>query len=290
MIPIRHLSDVLLLLLKKVLRRGFSKLFSLIPLAMPAPAKDPIDVVIPVTLKDLNVLPLCIEGVRRCVTNSICKIYIVSHCSKDVVRFCNANDCVFVDEDSVLGIKRDKIGIRLHNGVDRSGWLFQQFIKLSGKIGECDCYLCIDADHVLIAPHTFLGKRKIPVFYMSDEYHAPYYEMIKKLLSTKQFSFLSYVSHKMLFDKNDLIELQQEIEKNTGLSWIEAIVYYYDRGEMSGFSEFELYGNFKQEKKLRHWRQKSLIRTEMKTYDELRLRYSSTFMSLTFPDYLCKQK
>ena len=46
---------------------------------MPAPSAEPVDVVIPVIEKDLDVLPLCLEGVRRQMTNPLRTIYPVSY-------------------------------------------------------------------------------------------------------------------------------------------------------------------------------------------------------------------
>ena len=171
--------------------------------------------------------------------------------------------------------------------MNRSGWLFQQFLKLSGKIGTCDNYICIDSDHILINRHVFLTSNHIPVFYMSSENHVPYYRNIENLIGLKRRSSLSYVAHKMIFNKNNLVELHKEIEqKNGGKTWIEAILHHYNRNELSGFSEFELYGNFVKKKKHRPWRELALKYTELSSFEELERKYSGKYNSLTFPEYL----
>ena len=152
--------------------------------------------VIPVVAKDLGTLPLCIEGVRRQVQHPIENIYLVAPDDERVKQFCREQGLVYVEETTVLGF-----GPKALNLGNRSGWLFQQFIKLSGGVGTCRHYLCIDADHVLIRPHVFLSAAGETVFYMSYECHQPYYDNILRLIPELKLADLSYVAHKMLFSK-----------------------------------------------------------------------------------------
>ena len=145
---------------------------------------------------------------------------------------------------------------------NRSGWLFQQLIKLSGKVGTCQHYLCIDADHVLIRPHVFLTTDDKTVFYMSYEEHTPYYENIHQLMPGLPLDTLSYVDHKMLFDKAQLQQLHQAL------------------------TEFELYGNFVQHKERRPWLQKRLSYSHIADYATLQRKWSHSRWSLTFPEYM----
>ena len=246
-----------------------------------APSGEPIDVVIPVIAKDLGTLPLCIEGVKRQVQHPIENIYLVSPDDERVKLFCTEHGLAFVEESTVLGI-----GPKALNLGERSGWLFQQFIKLSGNIGTCRHYLCIDADHILIRPHVFLSKEGETVFYMSYECHQPYYENIHRLIPELTLSDLSYVAHKMLFTKDCLKKLHQRLENGGAKSWWEVVLDSYDRTQGSGFSEFELYGNFVQKKLLRPWLQKRLPNKQMADYDTLAKRYAGSRASLTFPQYM----
>ncbi len=255
-----------------------------------APSKEPIDVVIPVIAKDLQILPLCLEGVRHCVAHPIQDIYLVAPADDRIVSFCRQHGLQFVDETSLFGFSPKDLDIQVrdsHGKVrDRSGWLFQQLVKLSGRVGTCQHYLCIDADHVLIRPHTFLTADGKTVFYMSYEEHPPYYENIHRLLPGLPLSTLSYVDHKMLFDKEQLERLHQALG---GSEWIKTIRDSYDRTCHAGFSEFELYGNFVQEKVLRPWLQKRLPYNKMADFASLQRRWSTSRWSLTFPDYINKK-
>lgn len=194
--------------MKYITRRILYKLFSHIWLPqIPISNDAEIDVVIPIIEKDLKILPLCFEGIKACVNNKIKDIYIVApRINEEIIVFCEKHQVKYVDESTVIGITPKDINLMVEgvNGtcINRSGWLFQQLLKLSGNIGTCENYLCIDSDHILVRPHTFVDKNNIPVFYMSAECHEPYYENIRKISSTKKMSYLSYVAHKMLFNLN----------------------------------------------------------------------------------------
>ena len=249
-----------------------------------------IDVVIPIVAKDLHILPLCLEGVHQQVAHPIKDIYIVAPAQQEIMTFCEQNKLKFVDETTIFGFSPKELNIVITNpdGTtrNRSGWLFQQLVKLSGQIGTCRHYLCIDADHVLIRPHVFLTEDDKTVFYMSYEEHQPYYDNIHQLMPELELDNLSYVDHKMLFDKEQLALLHQTLSQKSGQSWTETIIASYDRTNFAGFSEFELYGNFVKDKERRPWLQKRLSYRHMADYTTLQRRWNSSRWSLTFPDYM----
>lgn len=256
------------------------------------PATEPIDVVIPLVAKDLRISPLCLEGIRHCVPHPVKDIYIVAPPQQEVIDFCKDNGLVFVDESSVFGFNPKEINLQIprSDGTlwNRSGWFFQQLLKLSGKVGTCRYYLCIDADHILIRPHVFLTDDRKTVFYMTYEDHQPIKDWLQRLMPDMPLASLSYVDHKMLFDKEQLEALHEEITRRWGKPWLEALIDSYDRtlSTPSAFSEFELYGNFVKEKVLRPWLQKRLSYKKLADYETLCRQWSGSRWSLTFPDYM----
>jgi hypothetical protein len=256
------------------------------------PATEPIDVVIPLVAKDLRIFPLCLEGIRHCVPHPVKDIYIVAPPQQEVIDFCKDNGLVFVDESSVFGFNPKEINLQIprSDGTlwNRSGWFFQQLLKLSGKVGTCRYYLCIDADHILIRPHVFLTDDRKTVFYMTYEDHQPIKDWLQRLMPDMPLASLSYVDHKMLFDKEQLEVLHEEITRRWGKPWLEALIDSYDRtlSTPSAFSEFELYGNFVKEKVLRPWLQKRLSYKKLADYETLCRQWSGSRWSLTFPDYM----
>jgi hypothetical protein len=256
------------------------------------PSQEPIDVVIPLVAKDLRIFPLCLEGIRHCVPHPIKDIYIVAPPQDEVIQFCQANGLVFVDESTVFGFNPKDINLKIKwsdgSVRDRSGWFFQQLLKLSGRVGTCRYYLCIDADHVLIHPHVFLTENSKTVFYLTYEYHQPIIDHLHRFLPELQLDNLSYVDHKMLFDKEQLKVLQETISKRWGKPWLDAAIESYDRSlaTPSAFSEFEIYGNFVKDKIRRPWLQKRLSYKKLADYDTLCKQWGGSRWSLTFPDYI----
>lgn len=255
------------------------------------PSSAPIDIVIPIIKKDLEILPLCLEGVRENVNQNIKNIYIVSPDDNEIRNFCLKERLIHVNETTIfqLSPKELNLFIKRSDGttVDRSGWIFQQLVKLSGNIGTCDYYLCIDADHILLRPHVFLSANQTPVFYMSEECNTAYYKNIYRLMGYHYFSLLSYVDHKMLFSKKELARLRDMIEKaNDGKDWKSAILGSYDRRESSGFSEFELYGGFVKKKIKKPWRHLKLGYSSLTDYKDLAQHYANQYDCITFPCYL----
>ncbi|MCL2027005.1 MAG: DUF6492 family protein [Bacteroidales bacterium] len=277
--------------MKKSTRKKLYRLFDFIDFRKIKSSNQEIDVTIPVIKKDLNILPLCIEGIRNCVAHPIKNIYIVAPPLEEIISFCESHHLIFVDENTVLGFSPKDIDLKImtDDGTfsDRSGWLFQQLIKLSGnKFGTCENYLCIDSDHILLQSHAFLSKKNKAVFYMSSECHQPYYRNLEKLMGSIKLSKLSYVSHKMIFNKKKIEYLQNYISKRHNTGWIQAIIHNYDRQQSSGFSEFELYGNFVKNKITTTWRELALNYDKISDYKTLFKQYGKNYKCITFPEYL----
>lgn len=257
------------------------------------PSVMAIDVGIMVLEKDLEILPLCIKGIRKHIRNKINNIYIICPSSDVIKKYCIDYNLKYVEESSVLGYgPRDlDIVVKSRNDtLNRSGWLFQQLVKLSGNIGDSQHVLFIDSDHILIKDHVFLTSEDKTVYYMSKEFHLPYYNNMKKLLRKKLLvpPALSFVSHKMLFDKDKLKELHRIVEMNNGegKKWDKIIIESYDKKQESGFSEFELYGYmFGDDGIWLPWEETRLNYTQKESYDVLENKYKS-FKSVTFPSFI----
>ena len=202
-----------------------------------------IDVIIPAIKSDLGMLGKCIEGLRRFVSDGVNNIYLVAPKDEEIKAFCNANRLVYVDEKEFMGFSKDDFSI----GNDkRNGWLYQQLIKLnSDKLATTDNFLVFDADHVLIQPHTFFDGKNYH-FYVSEEFHEPYFNAIGKLFGGKYHKLIdkSFISDKMMFNKEILANMKKEIEEINNEPWIDAIIKSYDQESFCGFSEFETYGTY----------------------------------------------
>lgn len=266
--------------------------FNLFQHQMPIPDKEiKIDIIIPVIEKDLDILPLCLEGVRKCIQNTIADIYIVAPAKERIIAFASKYHLQFVDESTILGYSPKDIRLITNAGTDRSGWIFQQLLKLSGAIGTNRFFAVIDSDHILVQPHTFIARDRKLVFYQSKEFYYPYYANIKRLIGKYPYEHLSYIAHKMVFDKEKLSALKAIIESksSTNQQWDKLIINSLDRKYSSSFSEFELYGYYttSKEKIQLPWKQKELHKqSSLPSYEDLCRQYASSYLSVTFPAYL----
>jgi len=202
-----------------------------------------IDVVIPAIDKDLSTLPYAIDSVRRYVAHPIGRIYIVAPGSNAIQALCKRKGCTFVHESSILPLRKHHIHYRSKRW-DRSGWLYQQLLKLgSSSITDRRYFLVLDADTVLIRRHRFREDGR-HLFYCRSWSQPEYFVTYRKLLGRKPPRPRSFVTHYMLFDKTKLSLLKRTIEARHGTRWYQAILNSVSRSKPYGFSEYETYGNF----------------------------------------------
>ena len=257
-----------------------------------------IDVAIPCVSKDFDILPLCIEGILNNVVNPVNHIYVITPDvdKLDKSLICKYNGIKFIDEREIMGFGASELKDLLPEcKFNRAGWIYQQLLKLSGRIGYEENILFIDSDHILIRPHVFIDKNGCVVFYRSEEAYYPYYENIHRLMGRFPISRFSYVAHKMIFNKTALHRIRENLGGETiGCSgfakWIEVICKSLDWNLTDmPFSEFELYGNEFPNNKKRFilWRQKTLSTLHSKmTYPDIVNMYGKKYLSVTFPAYL----
>ncbi|MEK3771955.1 DUF6492 family protein [Paenibacillus sp. FSL R5-0887] len=216
---------------------------------MPSPSKArirhavTIDVLIPAIEKDLQTLPHVIDAVRKQVKHPIGRILIVAPKKKRMIEFCRTKGCTFIDENTVLPITKKDIHYRSRTW-ERSGWLFQQLLKLNGdKLCTADYFLVIDADTVLITPHHFRANGKT-LFYSRNWSQPQYFVTYRKLMGRKVTAKSSFVTHYMLFERSQLAQMKREIEAKHQMPWYRAILHSMNRSKQFAFSEFETYANY----------------------------------------------
>lgn len=248
---------------------------------------DKIDILIPVIEKDLEVLPCVIDSARKQIRHKIGDIMIVAPETNKIKRLSLLKNCKFINENTVLPITKKDINYspkRRNIQVDRSGWLFQQLLKLSGDtLSSQESFLVLDADTVLIRPHIFERDGK-SVFFYRKLYYKPYFETYKRLLGEDaegpiQSKF--FVSHYMFFKRKRLQELKKLIETKHDTDWYLAILNSMNKDQWDSFSEYETYGNFmmknhRNEIILKPRRNLSSKRSSMEYFTEPKLKELAT--------------
>ena len=129
---------------------------------------------------------------------------------------------------------------------ERAGWYFQQFLKLSvSKLHFIsNLYLVWDADAVALNPINFFTQNNKIYFEKNKEFHEPYFEIIEKILDLKKQVNFSFIAEHLVFNKKLVITILNKISKKETW-WLDILDNITSENlSKSGFSEYELYGNY----------------------------------------------
>ncbi len=246
-----------------------------------------IDILIPTITKDFELLEYNLKSLKN-IKQKINKIYVVSKKEKSIEDFCIKNNLIFINEDEVFSFTKSQINYKVE-GIDRSGWIFQQLLKLSGdKIVEKEDYLVVDSDTLLIGESSFIDSRGRYCLQQGYEYHKKYFENYEKLFKRKPANKFTAVCHMMIFNKKILLEMKKDIETiNKGRKWFEAILDLIDNNEKSYFAEYETYANYlrsnyKKMTYLKPFYNKTLNRKGLDIFENLEKTYSKKYTSVSF--------
>lgn len=159
----------------------------------------------------------------------------------------------FIDENKLIkdlnfdSVKKNISKIDLE-AVKRSGWYFQQFLKMAySLICEDEYYIVWDSDTMPIKKIDLIIKNK-PIFYYKNENNKPYFETMKRLFPKLKFFFKkSFICEIMIINREIMLELIKKISLNNNINlfWINILLSVKrDDLKYSGFSEFETYGTY----------------------------------------------
>ena len=202
-----------------------------------------IDIIIPSIKKDLITLEHLLSSIYKFLNHNIGTIYVISPIDDAIISLTKKYNCVFINENDVPVTKKSDINY-FYKNIDRSGWMFQQFIKFSADTISKEKFIyIIDSDTILTSSQIFHTGTK-SILLCSDEFHEPYLETFEKVFGYKVKSKISFVSHQMLLDRSRLIEMKTEIEKRHNKRWDTAILSCLDKTQISSFSEYVVYANW----------------------------------------------
>jgi hypothetical protein len=206
--------------------------------------KQSIDFLITCHEKDFPSLNLCINGIKKNISN-LNNIFVISNKNP------NIQDIIYISEDRYkpyIDIQKiiENFELQNSNFTYRSGWIYQQFLKLfSAKVIPelTDSYVIVDSDTIFIKPILFDPEK----FYYckADEYHIPYITSIKNILGIEKTIGFSTISHHMIFHKKILNEMIESVEKrfNSNL-FFDCVLDSINYNEISTLSEWDLYSNY----------------------------------------------
>ena len=217
-------------------------------------SKEPIDVVIPATKKDIISLNDCIRGIKK-FGKGIRRVIVISS-----MKY--TDEAEWYDEKGYPFSKMD-IACQLNNENavqgqnyflephSRCGWYYQQLLKLYAPYvipGISSNVLVLDSDTIFLRPVEFIGKQAAGLFNPGTEYHKVYFEHMARLLPgyKKIYEAHSGISHHMLFQKPVLDDLFSVVENLHQIPFWKAFCQAVDPQHLraSGASEYEIYFNF----------------------------------------------
>jgi len=132
----------------------------------------------------------------------------------------------------------------------RAGWYLQQFLKMSACRLEsiADHYLVLDADTVLLRPVRFIRPDGAVLVNPASERHAPYFATCRALLGLERQVDFSFIAESLMVRRDYMRALLAEIDARppAGRAWPLKVMDAIDPGDLclSGFSEYETYGNW----------------------------------------------
>lgn len=195
----------------------------------------PITLLVPAVDKDLAVLEPCLDAARRCVKDPVAAFWIVAPDSPRIRALAERFGATWIHEDTILPRPAKELKTR--------GWVLQQLIKLNAcRHVPTPDYVVLDADTIFLKPRSFFRSGKALLLY-SDQYELLYNRSLELVFGTKRRYPVSFVTHHMLMQRDEVAGLLARIESRFHRPWWDAILHEVDQGHLISFSEYEMYGH-----------------------------------------------
>jgi hypothetical protein len=195
------------------------------------------DILIPAAEKDFVKLRYVWDSIIKYLSG-FDKIYCVSNIKIPLylrlpgVEYCTDADIIDFDTKRFTG------AIKGHEG-----WYVQQYIKLFQKV-TADDYLEVDADVFFNRKVDIIENGKPSFLFGRDQNHKPYFDLMSKLLDIEKVYPHSFINETMFFKRKIISHFLESFEIDER-GFFEMILREVNQvNEMSGFSEYEFYGNY----------------------------------------------
>jgi hypothetical protein len=209
----------------------------------------PLDIVSACRAKDLPVLKLAAENLRRFVPFKSLRVF-TARSNFGEFEAALGSDVMMIDEDTALnGMTLEQLRRFSEAGFPQgAGWYFQQFLKLSFAFTETesDYFLIWDADTIPLRPLQFFDDQDRMLFTKSTEHHTPYFDTYKNLFGQVAHYEFSFISQHAIVRKSLVREMLQLVEKNIpgNETWPWKIMRSLGGDKPNRFSEYETWGYY----------------------------------------------
>lgn len=206
----------------------------------------PIEVFVPATRKDFDVLPMVLESLKFGISNPIERVVI---CSPQPLNSFAKNrvydfELTFLQDCDLLSAESRS---RIEKASDArpasssAGWMVQQALKFSYAMASgLPGVLVLDADTLLLGRRNFLSSSGLQLLLPSYEYHRPYERNFRAVFEAGSDTVgLSFVTHHQLFQPWIVTEMFQNEQRI--VDWL---TLTNKRTVLSPVSEYHTYGRF----------------------------------------------
>lgn len=206
-----------------------------------------IDIVYVVHRKDSGTLSRSIDSLHLIQNILIKNIFIVTNDVSLLKTVIKDERAIFIQEDGILDFNADHYQYPIvdQGSNKRSGWLFQQFLKLGWSLHtKSENYIVVDADTHFINPISFFDEKGRFIFFGTEEWWPPYFQAFSLLFYEKHPVIWSRTAHMMVFNKRYVADMLAEIENIHGCAWHKAIAKTRILNNHACHSEYETYANW----------------------------------------------
>jgi hypothetical protein len=193
------------------------------------------DILIVTAPKDFNKLPFVVESIITRHTEIPLNFFFVSPCAIP-------DEYMFIDGQYLMDREVIDFDFSLIDMKHRRGWYRQQFIKLFQKVTS-DRYLVVDSD--VWVNKLLIDNERFPTFFIGkDQFHQPYFDLMREIVNVGREFHHSFISEIMMFDRLLIQDMLTRIHVDEQGFFDECVKFINKAGDPSGFSEYELYGNY----------------------------------------------
>lgn len=201
---------------------------------------------LPVSKRDIEIANITIQSILRNNTNS--KIIVLTK-TENTNLFINPNTTI-LDEDKIIdGLSFDSIRVylkSLFDSTERTGWYFQQFLKMAYSLISEGDYIIWDSDTFMLKNISFVVNNQQILYYKNVIEHESYKRTFNSLLPDVTFiKDRSFVNEIMYVDKSVMIDIISSIESRFSKPFYQAILDNICSSDyFAGFSEYATYSNY----------------------------------------------
>ncbi len=222
--------------------------------------ENKLELMIPITLTDIPALKINLKYIFKYLP--VKKIVLIG--ADNIKNQLNDSRIEYINENEIYSQMKFENIKKILEGIcgtgRRTGWYFQQFLKMAyATLCKDEYYLIWDGDTVPVRTIEFFDKKTnqpLLGYREHEKCDKPFYPVMDKLLPNKllhKTAEESYICEHLLVNCDVMRNLISDIENNNSLKgcyFFEKILYAIPKRyiNLSGFSEFEVYSTYVQRK------------------------------------------